>query len=130
MDTLRNLALRFGWNALAISLIAAFYGERIEVGGIAAVFWVVLLLALAQAFIRPALFLFRIVTFPLNLLTLGLASFIAGLVLNAIVFFAVGQMRLIEGFYVKDFWAALGATVLLSVANAIGNLLFGQRKGD
>jgi putative membrane protein len=59
---------------------------------------------------------------------LGLASFIAGLVLNALVFFAIGQTQLISGFHVRDFWAALGMTVLYSLVNAVGAMLFGRRE--
>lgn len=129
MDTLRSLVYRFVWNALALFLLAkGVYGDRVEISGLSAAAGVVLLLALAQAFIRPALFLFRILTFPLNLLTLGLASFIAGLVLNAIVFFAIGQTHIISGFHVKDFGAAFGMTILYTLANTVGNLLFGQKK--
>lgn len=129
MDTLRSLVYRFVWNALALFLLAkGVYGDRVEISGLSAAAGVVLLLALAQAFIRPALFLFRILTFPLNLLTLGLASFVAGLVLNAIVFFAIGQTHVISGFHVKDFGAAFGMTILYTLANTVGNLLFGQKK--
>ncbi|MGQ9462991.1 MAG: phage holin family protein [Candidatus Fervidibacter sp.] len=129
METLRSLVYRFVWNALALFLLAkGVYGDRVEISGLSAAAGVVLLLALAQAFIRPALFLFRILTFPLNLLTLGLASFIAGLVLNAIVFFAIGQTHVINGFHVKDFGAAFGMTILYTLANTVGNLLFGQKK--
>ncbi|MFN3422980.1 MAG: phage holin family protein, partial [Armatimonadota bacterium] len=118
MDTAKSLVYRFVWNALALFLLAkGIYGDRVEISGFSAAAGVVLLLALAQALIRPALFLFRILTFPLNLLTLGLASFIAGLVLNSIVFFAIGQTHLISGFHVKDFGAAFGMTLLYSVVN-------------
>jgi len=131
MDTVRNLVYRFVWNALALFLLAkGIYSERVEISGLWAAAGVVFLLALAQAFVRPALFFFRIVTFPLNLLTLGLASFIAGLVLNAIVFFAIGQTQIISGFHVKDFSAAFGMTLLYTIANTIGNMLFGQKKRD
>jgi len=128
MDTVKSLAYRFVWNALALFLLAkGIYGDRVELSGFGAAVGVVLVLALAQAFVRPALFLFRVLTFPLNLLTLGLASFVAGLVLNAIVFFAIGQSDLISGFHVKDFGAAFGMTLLYSVANAIGSMVFGKK---
>ncbi|GBC98198.1 hypothetical protein HRbin17_00697 [bacterium HR17] len=129
MDTVQSLVYRFVWNALALFLLSkGVYGDRVQIAGFAAAAGVVLLLALAQTFIRPALFLFRIVAFPLNLLTLGLASFVAGMVLNAFVFFAIGQTGLISGFHVKDFWAALGMTVLYSLVNAVGSMLFGRRE--
>ncbi len=129
MDTVRSLVYRFLWNALALFLLAkGVYGDRIEISGFAAAAGVVLVLALAQALVRPALFLFRLATFPLNLLTLGFLGLLAGFVLNALVFFAIGRTGLISGFYVKDFGAALGMTVLYSLANAVGTVLFGQRK--
>lgn len=129
METVKSLVYRFVWNALALFLLAkGVYGNRVEISGFGAAFLVVLVLALAQALIRPALFLFRVVTFPLNLLTLGLLSFVFGLVLNAVVFFLIGQTNLISGFHVKDFGAAFGMTLLYSIANAIGNMLFGKRE--
>lgn len=129
MDTVRSLVYRFVWNALAFFLLAkGIYGDRVELSGLKAAAGVVLLLALVQAFTRPALFFFRIVTFPLNLLTFGLAAFVAGLVLNTVVFFAIGQTHLISGFHVKDFSAALGMSFLYSIANAIGSMIFGHKK--
>ncbi|MCS7187869.1 MAG: phage holin family protein [Armatimonadetes bacterium] len=129
METVKSLVYRFVWNALALFLLAkGVYGNRVEISGFGAAFLVVLVIALAQALIRPALFLFRVVTFPLNLLTLGLLSFVFGLVLNAIVFFLIGQTNLISGFHVKDFGAAFGMTLLYSIANAVGNMLFGKRE--
>ncbi|MFA0777358.1 MAG: hypothetical protein PVTTEEND_001072 [Candidatus Fervidibacter sp.] len=126
---MRSLLYRFVWNALGLFLLAkGIYDDGVQIGGLSAAAGVVLLLSLAQAFVRPALFLFRIVTFPINLLTLGLASFVAGLVLNALVFFAIGQTQLISGFHVRDFWAALGMTVLYSLVNAVGAMLFGRRE--
>ncbi len=131
MDTVKSLVYRFAWNALALFLLAkGIYSDQVEISGLGAAAGVVLLLSLAQAVVRPALFFFKIVTFPLNLLTLGLASFIAGLVLNSIVFFAIGQTHLISGFHVKGFGAAFGMTLLYSVANVLGNMLFGKRDKD
>ncbi len=131
MDTVRSLVYRFVWNALALFLLAkGVYGDRVEISGLGAAAGVVLGLALAQALVRPALFFFRIVTFPLNLLTLGLLSLLAGFVLNALVFFAIGKMGLISGFHVKDFGAAFGMTILYSLANMVGALLFEQRKRE
>jgi putative membrane protein len=66
----------------------------------------VLVLGLVNALVRPILV---ILTLPITLLTLGLFL----LVLNALLFWAVGSM--LEGFRVDGFWWAMGGALLYSL---------------
>jgi len=128
MDTMRSLLYRFVWNALGLFLLAkGIYDDGVQIGGLSAAAGVVLLLSLAQAFVRPASSS-SACDLSHQFADFGFASFVAGLVLNALVFFAIGQTQLISGFHVRDFWAALGMTVLYSLVNAVGAMLFGRRE--
>jgi len=72
-----------------------------------------LVLALVNALIRPILV---ILTLPITILTLGLFL----LVINALMVMLVDAM--LDGFYVRGFWWALGFSVVLALINSV---LFG-----
>lgn len=69
---------------------------------------VVLLLSFFNAILKPLLVLF---TLPFILVTLGLGI----VVINALLFLFVG--RLVDGFHVAGFWAALWGALVVSVTN-------------
>ena len=71
---------------------------------------VVALLSLFNAILKPLLVIF---TLPFVLLSLGLGIWL----INALLFLAVS--RLVEGFYVRDFWAALWGALIVSLTNII-----------
>jgi len=71
---------------------------------------VVALLSLFNAILKPVLVLF---TLPFVLLSLGLGIWF----INAILLLAVS--RLVEGFHVRDFWAALWGALIVSLTNII-----------
>jgi len=68
------------------------------------------ILSLVNATLGPLL---RLVTVPLNCLTLGLVS----VIINAGLFWLVGEMR--WGFTVNDFFSAFVGVLLFSAANAL-----------
>jgi putative membrane protein len=78
-----------------------------------------LLLGILNAFLRPML---MILALPLLVLTLGLFTF----VINALLLYLVGN--LVKGFHVYSFWAALKASVLISVVSLIASSAFGKRE--
>ena len=80
---------------------------------------VVALLSLFNAILKPVLVLF---TLPFVLLSLGLGVWL----INAILFLAVS--RLVEGFYVRDFWAALWGALIVSLTNIIVSGLLRARR--
>jgi putative membrane protein len=71
---------------------------------------VVLLLSFFNAILKPLLVLF---TLPFILVTMGLGV----LVINALLFLLVG--RLVQGFHVAGFWAALGGSLVVSLTNLL-----------
>ena len=71
---------------------------------------VVLLLSFFNAVLKPLLLLF---TLPFIVLTLGIGIWI----INAILFYFVG--RLVEGFHVATFGAALLGALIVSVTNLV-----------
>jgi putative membrane protein len=71
---------------------------------------VVLLLSFFNVILKPLLVLF---TLPFIVLTLGLGI----IVINALLFLLVG--KLVDGFMVSGFWAALGGALIVSVTNMV-----------
>ena len=117
-----RVLLRWAIGAGALYL-TVLLGKELGLGldmtnDVAGAFVAVLMLTLVNAFIRPVL---RLVTLPLNCLTLGLFGF----VLNALMFWLVGTLGL--GLVVKDFWAALFGSVVLSIISGILNTVIVER---
>jgi putative membrane protein len=75
-----------------------------------------LVLGLANALIRPLLVL---LTLPITIVTLGLFIF----VVNALMLMLVA--RLVNGFEVRGFGAALWGSILLGVMNILVGMVFG-----
>ncbi|MBX6394459.1 MAG: phage holin family protein [Alicyclobacillaceae bacterium] len=100
-------------NALAL-LLAARWIQGIHVRGFGAAIVAALILGLVNTFIRPVLMFF---TLPLNILTLGLFTF----VINGLLFYAVGH--LVQGFEVRGFWAAILGSLLVTVVSYVLNKL-------
>ena len=103
------MIIRLAINALSL-LIVAYLLEGLEVEGITAALVAALVLGMVNAVIRPLILLF---TLPLNVLTLGLFTF----VVNAALLYLVAQV--VRGFSVENFWAALLGAVLLTVVSMI-----------
>lgn len=115
--------VRWALAAVALWLTAQavnwlFGAEVLVVAG----FWALLavaVLAVVNALVVPFLFLFKIVTFPITLLTLGLWSLLVGFCANAAVLYFVGYPGWVIGFRVKSVAAALAGAALLSLLNAV-----------
>lgn len=93
-------------------LLAARLVSGIEVINLYTALIAALILGLLNSVVRPILV---ILTLPINILTLGLFTFVinAGLFLFAASF--------IEGFAVDGFWVALLGSVIVSVVNSLGS---------
>ena len=104
---MRGLLVRWLILTLAI-LTAAYLLAGIEVSGFFAAFFAAALLGILNAFLRPVLLL---LTLPLNLLSLGLFTF----VINALLLkMASGA---IPGFVVHGFWTAVFGSLIISVVS-------------
>lgn len=93
-------------------LFTAWVVPGISFVGFTAALIAALVMGLVNIFIRPILL---ILTLPLNLLTLGLLTF----VINALMFLLVA--KLVPGFNVNSFWAALFGSIVLSIISVFIN---------
>ncbi|HXV22408.1 MAG TPA: phage holin family protein [Desulfuromonadales bacterium] len=97
------------WLILTLSILAAAYlFEGIEVSSFFAAFFAAAVLGILNAFFRPVLIL---LTLPINLLTLGLFTF----VVNALLLLLTSSI--ISGFHVQGFWSAVFGSLVISVVS-------------
>jgi len=108
---MKGLLIR--WVILTLAILAAGYLiEGIEVKGFWSAFLAAAILGVLNAVFRPILI---ILTLPVNILTLGLFTFVINAVLMMMVSGVVG------GFEVHGFWAALLGSLVISVASWLLN---------
>jgi len=89
-------------------LVAAYLIEGIEVRGFGTALFAAALLGILNAFFRPVLI---ILTLPINILTLGLFTF----VINALLLMMASGV--IGGFEVHGFWAAFFGSLVISLVS-------------
>lgn len=109
-----NIIITILVNALAV-FITAYLLKGVTVKNFLHAILVAVVLSIINAIIKPILV---ILTIPITILTLGL--FI--LVINALIIMLVDY--LLSGFKVKNFWWALGFSVVLSIINALLQWVF------
>jgi putative membrane protein len=105
-----NLLVRWSVLALGVALAAAIVPGIDYHHDAGTLLWVVALLSVFNAVLRPLLLLF---TLPFILLTMGLGV----VFINALLFLWVG--RLVDGFEVKSFGSALMGSLIVSVTNIV-----------
>lgn len=97
------------WLLLTIAIIITSYlGVGIHVRSFFAAFFAAMVLGVLNALFRPILI---VVTLPINILTLGLFTF----VINAVLLLMVSG--LVSGFYVHGFFAALFGSLVISLVS-------------
>jgi len=97
------------WLILTIAImIASYLVDGIRVSGFFSAFFAAAILGILNAFFRPILI---ILTLPLNLMTLGLFTF----VINALLLMITSGV--IAGFEVHGFWSAVFASFLISLVS-------------
>lgn len=116
---MRGVLLR--WLLLTIAvLVASWLLDGIRVTGLLPAFLAAALLGILNAFFRPLLIL---LTLPINILTLGLFTFL----INALMLKIVSEV--ITGFEVHGFWTAVfGALIIGSVSWLLNTFVGGQGK--
>lgn len=100
--------------ALAIGISAAVI-PGVALSGIWAALWVAVFLGIVNVLIRPLLIL---ITLPINILTLGLFTFI----INALLILLASSV--VKGFAIEGFWTAVLFGIILSIISYILNNLF------
>lgn len=106
-----DLILRWILLALALLVVAAII-PGIAISGFGTALIVALVIGLINLFIRPIV---TILTLPINLLTLGLFTF----VINALMLWLAAA--LVSGFEISGFFAALLGSILLSIFSLVIN---------
>jgi len=107
------------WIINALSLLAvAYLVPSVGVASFYVALVTALLLAVVNTVIRPVLVL---VTLPINILTLGLFTF----VINALLFWFVASF--VEGFRVGGFWSAFWGALAYSVISTLASGLLAPR---
>ena len=114
MEGLTWIVIRWVINAGALLLVSRVV-EGIRVESFIVALAAALILGIVNAIIRPVLL---ILTLPINLITLGLFTFI----INAALLLLVASV--VEGFIIEGFASALIAALILWVVSLITSLFF------
>ena len=101
----------FRWMILTVAiLVTSYLMDGIHVSGFFSAFFAAAILGILNAFFRPILL---VLTLPINILSLGLFTF----VLNAVLLMMVSGV--IPGFDVDGFWSGLFGSLLISLISWI-----------
>ena len=104
------VGLLISWVVTALALlIVAYVIPGIKVDSLKSALIAAIVIGLVNATIG---LLLKIVTFPLTILTLGIFWF----VINALMLMLAA--KLVDGFSISGFWAALFGAILLAIVNA------------
>lgn len=107
------------WLALTASIMVTSYLiDGISVDGISSALLAAAVLGILNVFLRP---IALILTLPVNILSLGLFTFI----INA--FLLIITSRLIPGFNVNGFWTAILGSLLISVVSWVINTFASEK---
>jgi putative membrane protein len=109
----KKMVILIHWLITTVAIIiSAYVLPGVTVTGLFAALVTALVLGFLNAIIRPILL---ILTLPLNILTLGLFTF----VINALLIMLTSAI--VPGFEVRNFWWALLFSLVLSLINYILN---------
>jgi putative membrane protein len=108
---MRGIIIR--WLILTVAIMLASYLlDGIHVTGFISALLAAAILGILNAFFRPVLI---ILTLPINILSLGLFTFI----INAILLLMASGV--ISGFTVRGFWSAVFGSLLISIVSGLLN---------
>lgn len=113
---MRGLVIRWLVSAAALYLTSLIV-RGIEIDGLVPLLFAAITIGILNALVRPIILL---LTLPLTVLTLGLFT----LVVNAGMLWMASKV--VIGFRVHGFWAALGGWLLMSFFTFLINLLIGE----
>ena len=100
-------------------LLGAYIVPGVQVDGYGTAIIAAILIALANATIG---FILRVLTFPVNFLTLGLVSFIITVLMILLV------DNLMSGFNTSGFWAAAFLAIVVALIKGLFNIIAGTDK--
>ena len=102
----------------AAIIITSYLVQGIHVAGFFSAFFAAAVLGILNALFRPVLIL---LTLPLNILTLGLFTF----VINAILLMMASGV--VPGFYVRGFWSAVFGSIIISLVSWLLSSFINER---
>ena len=100
-------------------LLASYLIDGIKVSGFFSAFLAAAILGILNALLRPVLI---ILTLPINILTLGLFTF----VINAVLLMMASGV--IKGFEVQGFWSAFFGALIIAIVNWVLGSLIGEKE--
>lgn len=113
------MGLLIRWLILTVAIIVASYLlEGVHISGFFSAFFAAAILGILNALFRPILI---ILTLPINILTLGLFTFI----INALMLKMASGV--IPGFEVHGFWTAVFGSLIISVVSWLLNSFISDR---
>lgn len=112
-----SLIIKLLINALAL-IISANIINGIHLYSFTSALWAALILGVVNMIIRPIMLL---ITFPINILTLGIFTF----VINGLMLWITSQ--LVSGFVIDSFFAAFIGAILLSIISTILSFIFNSK---
>ena len=102
-------------NALAVAVAAYLLTPHVRLDGFMSALIVALIMALINTFVKPII---TLLTLPINLLTLGLFTFIIN---GVLILFISG---VVDGFQVQNFgWAVIFSIVLSLISSLLGIII-------
>jgi putative membrane protein len=114
MNALWSLLL----STLAV-LATAYILPGVHVSGFFTAFVVAIILGIVSAFVFPLLLL---ITLPINILTLGLFTFVL------IALLVMGVSSIVPGFKIDGFWWALAFALVLTIINSFIHAIGGETR--
>ncbi|HOC45615.1 MAG: phage holin family protein [Syntrophorhabdaceae bacterium] len=115
-----SMRLLLKWLVMTVAvLIAAYFIPGVRVASFFSALMVALFLGIVNLFLKPVLIL---ITLPINILTLGLFTF----VINAVLILLASYF--VRGFQVAGFWWALLYGIVLSIVHYFLNVIVGPRE--
>jgi putative membrane protein len=120
IDARRTLLLSalLGWGVNIVALLVIdWLFDGVEIGRWGSILLGAAVLGLANAFVKPVL---TVLTFPVILLTLGLAYFALNVLMLALAEWIAPD------FSIDGFWTYVGATIVVWLVNWVLNTILGR----
>jgi putative membrane protein len=106
---LTRLAISWLTNALVLAVVAVTL-HGVDVADAGALLAAAAVFGVLNTLLKPFV---RLVTFPLAILTLGIAWFFVSLLMLVIT------KSIVSGFHVRGFWTLVGATLIVWIVNLV-----------
>jgi putative membrane protein len=104
------------WLVMVLAImISSYFIPGVAVAGFWTALWLALFLGIINVLVKPVLIL---ITLPINILTLGLFTF----VINALLILLAASV--VKGFSVSGFLTAMLFSIVLSIVSYFLNLIF------